>query len=79
MEEQVVALYAGVNGFLDGIPTSQIPRFHVELREHLRAEGAIYKTVRETGDLDDDTTQKLDGELEKFKKAFNVEEAASIV
>jgi F-type H+-transporting ATPase subunit alpha len=79
IEEQVTALYAGVNGWLDDIPTEQVPRFQDELREHLRAEGAVLKTVRETGDLDDDTTQKLDSELEKFKRSFNVEEAASLV
>ena len=27
MEEQVVALYAGVNGYLDDIPTEQVSRF----------------------------------------------------
>ncbi|HZP74366.1 MAG TPA: F0F1 ATP synthase subunit alpha, partial [Gaiellaceae bacterium] len=45
MEEQVVALYAGVNGYLDDIPTSEISRFQEELREYLRAESPeIYKT-----------------------------------
>src|SRR5246127_740481 len=39
MEEQVVALYAGVNGYLDDIPTSEVPRFQEELREFLRADG----------------------------------------
>ena len=34
-----VALYAGVNGFLDDIPVDQVPRFQDELREHMRAEG----------------------------------------
>ena len=39
MEEQVAALYAGVNGYLDDIPTDQVPRFQEELREQLRTEG----------------------------------------
>ena len=33
MEEQAVALYAGVNGYLDDIPTEDVPRFQDELRE----------------------------------------------
>ena len=37
-EEQVVAIYAGINGWLDKIPVGQVPRFHDELREHLRTE-----------------------------------------
>ena len=39
----------GVNGYLDEIPTEDVPRFQDELREHLRAEGSIYKTIREIG------------------------------
>ena len=39
MEEQAVALYAGVNGYLDDIPTEDVSRFQDELREHLRADG----------------------------------------
>src|SRR5215469_5235085 len=59
MEEQVVAIYAGVNGFLDDIPTPQVPRFQDELRETLRAEGSIYKEISETGDLPDELAEKL--------------------
>src|SRR6266576_284039 len=70
MEEQAVALYAGVNGHLDEIPTEDVPRFQDELREHLRADGAIYKSIRESGDLDDDTSGKLDAEIEKVKGRF---------
>src|SRR3989454_3387875 len=38
MEEQVVAIFAGINGYLDPIPTSEVPRFQDELREHMRTE-----------------------------------------
>jgi F-type H+/Na+-transporting ATPase subunit alpha len=78
MEEQVVAIWSGVNGHLDEIPTAQIPRFQDELREFLRAEGTIYKTIRESGDLDDDTEEKLKGEVEKFKENFSVQEEAVV-
>jgi F-type H+-transporting ATPase subunit alpha len=70
-EEQVIALYAGINGWLDEIPVEDVPRFQEELREHMRAEKTIHETIRETGDLDDETAKKLDAELEKFKKAFS--------
>ena len=79
MEEQVVALYAGVNGFLDDIPVPQIPRFQDELREHMRTEGSVLKEIRETGDLSDETTEKLDAELQKFKQMFNVEKEEALV
>jgi F-type H+-transporting ATPase subunit alpha len=78
-EEQVVALYAGVNGFLDEIPVGQVPRFQDELREHLRTEGTIYKEIRETGDLPDELASKLEDEIKKFLQAFNVQEEAALV
>jgi len=78
-EEQVVALYAGVNGFLDPIPVAQVPRFQDELRESLRSEASILKDIRETGDLSDETAGKLNAELQKFQRGFNVEEEASLV
>jgi F-type H+/Na+-transporting ATPase subunit alpha len=79
MEEQVIALYAGINGYLDEIPTAQIPRFHEELREHSRAEGSILEQIRETGDLTEEITAKLDEELKKFVNGFHVEEEQSLV
>jgi F-type H+-transporting ATPase subunit alpha len=78
-EEQVVALYAGVNGFLDDIPVPQVPRFQDELREHLRTEGSVLKEIRESGDLSDETAGKLEEELKKFTQGFNVQEEASLV
>jgi F-type H+-transporting ATPase subunit alpha len=79
MEEQVVALYAGVNGFLDDIPVDQVPRFQDELREHVRAEGSVLKEIRETGDLSEETEQKLVDAIKKFKAMFNVKEEEAVV
>jgi F-type H+/Na+-transporting ATPase subunit alpha len=72
--EQVVALYGGINGHLDEIPVGQVPRFQDELREALRTEGTIYGAIEETKDLSDELTAKLDEEIQRFKKSFNVEE-----
>jgi F-type H+-transporting ATPase subunit alpha len=79
VEEQVVAIYAGINGYLDGVPVPQVPRFQAELRETLRSEGAIYQTIGESGDLSDETTEKLDAALTKFVQGFNVEEEKGLV
>jgi F-type H+-transporting ATPase subunit alpha len=70
MEEQAVALYAGVNGHLDDIPTEDVPRFQDELREYLRADGDIYQVIRESGDLADETSSRLDEEIAKVKNGF---------
>ena len=79
MEEQVVAIYAGINGYLDDVPVAQVQRFQGELQEHLRTEKALYQQIRETGDLPDDLAQKLNAEIEKFKKSFNIQEESALV
>ncbi|HEX3807533.1 MAG TPA: F0F1 ATP synthase subunit alpha, partial [Gaiellaceae bacterium] len=70
MEEQVAALYAGINGSLDDIPSEDVSRFQDELREQLRTQKEIYNTIRETGDLSDETAEKLTAEIEKLKERF---------
>jgi F-type H+-transporting ATPase subunit alpha len=79
MEEQAVAIYAGINGFLDDVPVEDISRFQDELRENLRSEGSIYKEIRETGDLPDELAGQLDKALEKFKQSFNVSQETGLV
>jgi predicted house-cleaning noncanonical NTP pyrophosphatase (MazG superfamily) len=48
------------------------------LRETLRAEGSIYKAIAETRELTDEIKARLDEELEKFLKSFNVEEESGL-
>jgi uncharacterized membrane protein len=45
----------------------------------MRTEGSVLKEIRETGDLSEETEQKLQEELKKFKQMFNVEEETSLV
>jgi F-type H+-transporting ATPase subunit alpha len=78
VEEQVTAIYAGVNGYLDGIPADQVPRFQDELREHLRTEESILAGIRETKDLSDEMAEKLDQEIKKFLDVFNVEREEAV-
>jgi F-type H+-transporting ATPase subunit alpha len=78
-EEQVVALYAGVNGFLDDLPVKDVPRFVEELIEHLRAESTNLKEIRESGDLSDEVAARLDEEIKKALQSFHVEESDSLV
>ena len=71
-EEQVVAIYAGNNGYLDRVPVGQVPRFQEELRETLRSGGAVYEAIRETRDLGEETVAKLEEALKRFVEGFNV-------
>jgi F-type H+-transporting ATPase subunit alpha len=77
-EEQVVAIFAGTRGYLDDIPTEQVPRLQDELREHLRAEGSIYEAIRESKELTDEISKQIEEAIEKFKRGFNVEETSLV-
>ena len=77
-EEQVIAIYAGINGWLDAVPVAQVPRFHDELREHLRTEASVLEAIRESGEISDDTEAKLKAELEHFVDVFAVEEEKAL-
>jgi F-type H+/Na+-transporting ATPase subunit alpha len=70
VEEQVVAIWAGINGFLDDIPVQDVPRFQEELRDDLRSEGSIYKALAEKGDLPEELEQQIAAEIEKVKNRF---------
>jgi F-type H+/Na+-transporting ATPase subunit alpha len=78
LEEQVVAIFAGNEGFLEDIPVDQAQRFQDELREHMRTEATIYKDVRENRELSDELQEKLRGEIAKFKETFAVREESLV-
>jgi F-type H+/Na+-transporting ATPase subunit alpha len=79
VEEQVVAIFAGINGYLDEIPSAQVTRFQDELREYLRTEGSLYEEIREQKDLPDELQEKLTSAIEKFKESFSVKEDTGLV
>jgi len=71
VEDQVVAIFAGVNGYLDGIETTDVTRYEQSLMDDVRANGGdILQSIRETRDLTKETEAALREFLEKFTKAF---------
>ena len=70
-EEQVVSIFAGVNGFIDTIPAKDVTRFEQSLLAHVRAEHApILDAIRTSKDLSADTTASLKDLVGKFAKTF---------
>jgi F-type H+-transporting ATPase subunit alpha len=78
MEEQVVAIWTGIHGYLDDIPAGQVARFQEELREQLRSEGGIYERIREENDLSDELEADIEEAVKKFKDTFSVHEETGI-
>jgi F-type H+-transporting ATPase subunit alpha len=71
MEEQVVAIYSGVNGFVDGIPVNDIVRFEAALMEAIRDNGQdILIAIRTEQEISDTTAEKLNTFINDFASAF---------
>ena len=70
-EEQVVSIYAGVNGFLDAVPTRDVTRFEGALLSDVRANHAdLLTAIRTDKDISDASKAKLNEVLGKFAKSF---------
>ena len=72
-EEQVVALYVAVNGYLDDIPIENVKRFENEFLSDMRKEHIdVLKAIEQSGDLTQETEDSLKKAVEKFKEKFKV-------
>ncbi len=73
MEEQVVVIFAGVNGYLDDIAREKVSDFEVDFLKFMRSANAdVLKAIRETGKLDDAVQAKLIKAIQEFKSTFAV-------
>jgi F-type H+-transporting ATPase subunit alpha len=71
VEEQVVSIFAGVRGYLDGVAVGSIKRFETEYMNELRASHpGILQSIRETGEITEATDKALVAVLEAFTKKF---------
>jgi F-type H+-transporting ATPase subunit alpha len=71
MEEQVVVIYAGVNGYLDPIPVDRVRAFEHGLLGLLRTQHAdILDAIRDSRDLDDSTAGKLKTVVDQYARTF---------
>ncbi len=71
MEEQVVVIYAGVNGYLDPIPVNRVRAFEEGLLSLVRSKNPdILDDVRKTNDLTDATAAKLKSAVDGYAKTF---------
>jgi F-type H+-transporting ATPase subunit alpha len=71
VEEQVVAIYSGVRGYLDRVPVGDVQRFQADLLRAVRAKSPeILQTIRIEKALSKDTEDKLKALLDDFAKGF---------
>jgi len=71
VEEQVTVIYAGVNGYTDGIEVADVTRFESQYLDTVRAKGQdILASIRDEKALSDETEGKLKALLDDFVKTF---------
>ncbi len=69
--EQVVAIFCGVEGYLDSLEVEAIGRFESELLVFIRSEKtAILDEIKNTGNLSDANKEALKAAIDEFKGKF---------
>ena len=72
VEEQVVAIFAGVRGYLDDVAVRDVVRFEQAFLAEVRAKHAdVLEAIRSEQKLGDETEGKLKSILDGFSKAFS--------
>jgi F-type H+-transporting ATPase subunit alpha len=80
VEEEVVAIFLGTQGHLDSVPVEDVGRFESEFLEHLRRdEEGVLAEIRDTGEMSDDNSERLDQAVNEFKKQFSASDGSSVV
>jgi F-type H+-transporting ATPase subunit alpha len=71
MEEQVVVIWAGTNGYLDQLPLNRVKAFEEGLLGNIRSQhGALLDSIRNSKDLSDADAGKLKAVVDGFAKSF---------
>jgi F-type H+-transporting ATPase subunit alpha len=71
VEEQVVSIFSGVNGYLDGMPVGDVTRYEQEMLSEIRANGAdILDMIRNEQAISDEIKEKLTAFLDDFANKF---------
>ncbi len=70
VEEQVLVIYAGSEGYVDGIPVSDVQRYEAEVRAFFRAKhGDLLEHIRTTGQLPEGDS--MADALKAFTESFD--------
>jgi F-type H+-transporting ATPase subunit alpha len=71
MEEQVCVIYAGVNGFVDAVPTSRVTAYEADLLGLLHGKHAdLLASIRKDKDLSPENAARLKQILKDFADVF---------
>ncbi len=71
VEDQVMVIYAGVNGYLDDLPVEKVLPFEEEFLNYMHTSHPdVGEAIARTGELSRETEEKLKAAIVEFKKGF---------
>jgi F-type H+-transporting ATPase subunit alpha len=71
MENQVMVLYAAINGYIDDVPLDRIADFEENLYRFMEANHPkVGQAIVKDGDLSKETEAALKEAIDDFKKGF---------
>jgi F-type H+-transporting ATPase subunit alpha len=74
VENQVIILYAAINGYLDDIPVSKVTGFENSLiRTMSTVHPEIVKAIKSSRELSEATEESLKAAIGEFKQTFSVD------
>ncbi len=70
VEEQVLVIFAGTNGYVDGVPVGDVQRYETEIRAYFKANhGELLEHIRTTGTLPEGDA--LEKAVRSFTESFD--------
>jgi F-type H+-transporting ATPase subunit alpha len=79
VEEQVAAIFAASNGYLDDIDPEVVMDWERQFRDYMRdSHGEILESIREEGQLSDETDQSLREAIEHFNQNYEPEQESLV-
>jgi F-type H+-transporting ATPase subunit alpha len=74
VEKQILIIFTGTNGFLDGYPESALARYEKDLFEFVDKQySAVLTDIRQKRTIDAELEKKVKDLLEEFKGKFKAE------
>ncbi|MBX9766516.1 MAG: F0F1 ATP synthase subunit alpha, partial [Bdellovibrionales bacterium] len=71
VEDQVISIFAGTNGYCDHVPVKEVKRWEKEMIQFMRQKhSAVMANLKEKKAITDDIKKPLKEALEEFRSVF---------
>ena len=71
VEQQILVIFAGTNGYVDDVPVNAVKKFEQELLRFMASKHqAVLDDIKSKKQIDDDLKARIKSAIEEFKKSF---------